>query len=1255
MKTIFLHRSSRGIALVVVLAFLVILLGLAVTFLTRTSLERSASASFAASSGTRQLADAAVNLAQAQIKSATNLGGNVAWASQPGMIRTFGSGSSGSYTAGASPLLNFKLYSATDMVTSSGNFTGDIPSAAWSSDKAIWTDLNAPVKTPDPSIPGASLPIYPILDPGALGKVEGFSLTAAPGATTDQPAPMPVRWLYVLQDGTVTAPTGGSGTDSSWTGAPAALIPSKDNSIVGRIAFWTDDETSKVNINTASEGGYWDTPRASPRSERILATSQPLQREWQRYPGHPATTSLLPVLEKLDPGLTRTQIYSLVPRIVGGGSMTDAADPINTVGTGTVYTPLTADTDRLFARTDELLFKPSHDLNTAGLTKSQIDQSRFFLTASSRAPEVNSFNLPRIACWPVYKLKPDGTPDSSRTTAFDRLIAFCSTINGSPYFFQRENPASPTNDISIARNSKLYSYLQKLTVDPAPGFGGDYSTKYGLDRNQILTEIFDYIRSTNLQDDIVATPFTAKGATSGTPPQTTPVAGSGWVVPTYQAGTDTMGFGRAITLSELAIGFICNAAADDPATPLPTDESAGSNTTTNPMIGGNGTVLPAGQRMIQALVVPEFYSVMQGWAALNPDMQVAISGLGSLKLNTLDLFPSDSVTLDYTTQVGDGVHSRGFGGGIWWRYFTKALNTGSGSGASLLVSNPIRLTPDAQGKMAFTGGPLTIEFKSKSTGQTYQTITVNLPGTTLPVPKIVDAGTAAGSISSATTKEQWWLFKQVGSSKPWSEERIVNASRAPGYSTAREQGAVFREKYDVVRSVVLRHGDYRAVAARKTISDPTNTLYIKHPRYDTDDFTACLLTHPNYSRYDLAANDGTALDTNRRYFANIVPSTGTLPDIPPNAVAGDRPEASGDFDSGLPGSQDGAYVNKPDEGNTYVLSTGTSKIPYFDNNDLQTAFGNTFFSPNRIMPSPGMFGSLPTGIKRNKPWETLLFRPQANHPNFSTTIPDHLLMDLFWMPVVEPYAISEPFSTAGKVNMNYQILPFTYIERSTAIRAVFHPERLAAIPDTIVNPFQGNASKEGTENHKTASDATILGTNTRLEIDVNTPASATKKDTEIETLNQFAQKFSAGSIFRSASEICDLQIVPTGGTVADMADTAGGFWSRNRLTGDNLRERIYTTLYPRLTTKSNVFTVHYRVQSLKQVSTGRTATTGWDAWDDAKDKTTGEFRGSTTIERFVSPNDKDIPDYPTDLGRITADPLSNYYKWRVVSTRQFAP
>ena len=91
-----------------------------------------------------------------------------------------------------------------------------------------------------------------------------------------------------------------------------------------------------------------------------------------------------------------------------------------------------------------------------------------------------------------------------------------------------------------------------------------------------------------------------------------------------------------------------------------------------------------------------------------------------------------------------------------------------------------------------------------------------------------------------------------------------------------------------------------------------------------------------------------------------------------------------------------------------------------------------------------MFASLPTGVKREIPWQTLLFRPPAwGHPDdFDVSYPgyedpkDHYLLDLFWMPVVEPYAISEPFSTAGKINLNYQILPFTNIKRATGIHSL---------------------------------------------------------------------------------------------------------------------------------------------------------------------------------------------------------------------------
>ncbi len=47
--------------------------------------------------------------------------------------------------------------------------------------------------------------------------------------------------------------------------------------------------------------------------------------------------------------------------------------------------------------------------------------------------------------------------------------------------------------------------------------------------------------------------------------------------------------------------------------------------------------------------------------------------------------------------------------------------------------------------------------------------------------------------------------------------------------------------------------------------------------------------------------------------------------------------------------------------------------------------------------------------------------------------------------MVEPYGISDPLATSGKVNLNYQILPFSYIHRSTAVRAVMADEKVAKI------------------------------------------------------------------------------------------------------------------------------------------------------------------------------------------------------------------
>ncbi|CAN5482055.1 hypothetical protein BH09VER1_BH09VER1_53840 [soil metagenome] len=1203
-----MNRSRSGFALVIVLAILVLLLALSVGFLTRAGMERITSKSYSVSSSARQLADNAVSLVQAQIRTASTQG---SWVSQPGMVRTF--------DAQGNLLQAFKLYSATDMISSgvgiSAGKSADEPPGTWGSDTALWTDLNAPVQTETGYV-------YPILDPNAT--VEGYAITSAPGATAVQQAPMPVRWLYVLQNGEITAPSGGSG--------PTATVPEEipGNPIVGRVAFWTDDETCKVNINTAGEGTYWDVPRARTNQEFDFARKPPWKNEFQRYPGHPAMTSLSPVFPKPSGETDQTwaeKIYQIVPRIVGGGSTEGTVIP--TVAT----VALQSDTDRLYANIEELVFTPNRG-NNAGLTQTQIERAKFFLTAHSQGPETNLFNLPRVACWPVFKDLAAG-----KVTAFDRLIAFGSSTGPStnllPYYFQREIASSPTNDISIPRNLQLYGYLQYLTNQDIPGFGGKFSAKYSDDRDQILTEIFDYIRSTNLYDE------TLSASNRFTPDVNTP--GHGFVAPTQYTppgGSTTMGFGRTYTLSEVGIGLICNATADDPATPAPADESYGSNNpATNKVLGGSA--LNIGEKYIQAIFVPEFFCPMAGNTAILPNMRIEVDGLNLLTITngatTASLFPevSNGASASYTNNPMSYYAGANFGGNPGWRYFggskvspargnLPADSVSAGLTIYPFIGTPVKISaPATGGTMTFNGGTITVRIYSSAVGgNLLQTIAVRFPSsTTFPIPNLVNKPVGTSPPTVVTQKENWWAFSRTGAITGY-RGRLDNIQRDPGYgifpdATGAQAGAFFLDNNtDVVRTVMPRHGDYRLVAAMPNVPA---TVFGKQNLINYDNQNVRMVSSlGNASQTELDQG----YDRGGKYISTVTYPTLFAPDIPSDALQ--TPESTGDFDDCLPTVLDGPYVNKPDEG-----SNPTTGSPYF--NTAYTAPGPVFFSPNRQMPSPGMFGSLPTGVKAAVPWRTLLFRHQVGH--FGASIPaDHLLLDLFWMPVVEPYAISDRFSTAGKINMNYQILPFTYIERSTGLRALLKSEKVAAVPNNVFVPTPNLYKYPGG----------FSASEFRLAIDA------------AETLSQFKAKFDLGNVFKSASEICDLDIVPTGQTVAGMST----FWNADpstghALTAENLRERIYTTLYPRLTTKSNTFTVHFRAQSLKKVPGSVSGT-----WTEGKDLVTAEYRGAAVIERFIDANNPSIPDYAahSQNGTIASDPtLDTFYKWRVISNRQFAP
>ena len=145
----------------------------------------------------------------------------------------------------------------------------------------------------DPRFPGVLIHVSSYVDDGAVigrgTKIWHFCHILAGtviGGGEEARLPMPVEWLYVLEDGTLGVLDEGNRFVANGGGGSRA---SEENRIVGRVAYWTDDEGCKVNVNTASEGIPWDTPRCVSRKDVAYGEKQPVRNEVQRWPGHPAS------------------------------------------------------------------------------------------------------------------------------------------------------------------------------------------------------------------------------------------------------------------------------------------------------------------------------------------------------------------------------------------------------------------------------------------------------------------------------------------------------------------------------------------------------------------------------------------------------------------------------------------------------------------------------------------------------------------------------------------------------------------------------------------------------------------------------------------------------------------------------------------------------------------------------------------------------------------------------------------------------
>ncbi|GEP42199.1 Verru_Chthon cassette protein A [Brevifollis gellanilyticus] len=601
---------------------------------------------------------------------------------------------------------------------------------------------------------------------------------------------------------------------------------------------------------------------------------------------------------------------------------------------------------------------------------------------------------------------------------------------------------------------------------------------------------------------------------------------------------------------------------------------------------------------------------------------------------------------------------------------------------------------------------------------------------------------------------------------------------------------------DVVRSLQPGHGDARMLYVKTKVLD---TDWSPHPLWDSE---TAFLAH-NFSNYNSGSEvgfdrsgsaslqiQGTPDPTKRALPAAINVSSGLTPDAP---YTGDNSNAVNpitgslspaylaqryfDFDDSDPGGRVGTFINKPDEGNFAVGSYKGSGWPqavewrasYFRASSFGAQFAagaRSFFTPNRMISSPVMMGSLPSRVfyqnktggdasnGGNGAWTNLLFRPHIQmtggalrHPGQATP-PDHYLLDMFWMPVVEPYAISEPLSTAGKVNMNYQMLPFTHIRRATALHAVMKGELFAALPNVDYSRARG--TRDGFGNFGSSAPRFRDETSARKLDGTTDPAAKWYRSIVVDRLNnpngsadaqwwvnkassrrvvgtlrQFEERFNFGAtdvsngpagvggtgtnaglpanfrsgLFRSASQICELHLIPSRilvsgnqgnvpvsegnyrGTVlgatndsnenvkdteldlySDREGAMKNFWNSHSATGDNTREAPYANLYAKLTTRSNTFRVHVRAQTLKKALRGEKPD-NIQKWVPGEDEVTGEYRGSFLLERYIDMTDLDPSKVSTKADFTVGNPLSDaehppldsYYRFRIIESKRFAP
>jgi uncharacterized protein (TIGR02600 family) len=951
--------------------------------------------------------------------------------------------------------------------------------------------------------------------------------------------------------------------------------------------------------------------------------------------------------------------------------------------------------DRLYASIDELCFNTNMTGNPLQrqanpVTAAQLETARFVLTAHSRAPETTLLGEPRVAIWPVADSTSAGAP---RITATDSAITNVATVgagttNARSYFFQRNDPLNPKDDFdpsvsspATASNLRLFSDLVDRGNLSLPGYGTTLSAKYpGAAWTQIVLEITDFIRGFNAVDPSPA-PFVPF---AGGNPSTH--IGYGFIDPlttTYGTGANQIalrGLGRCPTLSSLTLVFYVSGFGFDSASKMAQIDFEGMDDAQAAQIWQTN-LYPASPLwehvtsvLVRCFVVPCTFQPGCGYPEVSDNCTIQISGLNGIGVTTTTSNDFGFFSTPLTSHLLNDALSvppaeRAWGGNegpLAWR--AAALDakksdpfTYAFAGTTSLV---VPLLPPTVANSQFTytsatgliwpknkpsltiqGTPSLTVLIQDGNGKTLQTHNIALPkNTTIPVPTLVSEYPLQDGSTTPVMPSYYMTLKNRVLATQASRPFLIQ----PGDTSRSMEAATDLRVFAGLASVPptmfqmhpitvnvpggshahnLRFADGTAVCgASGTTSLVSSAIY------------AAATNSLTWTSWQNGATTNYSWPISPPCSCPTAPSGTSGVTMTPVGQTATQTALLGDWDTGPGFSPDGAQINLPDSGTTLAPAAA-----YFSLTGGQVGAA-TQRTPNALVPSPVVFGSLPAGIDprdsllsttnpsgtpASAPWRTLLFCPypaaDTAHPGFASP-PDHLVLDNFWMPVVEPYPISTCMATAGKINLNDQIAPFTYLHRNTALRALLDNLRIPAI-----SVSQASAYK---------SSGTAL-TSIWNPVDENA------------TIAQIENRFANNSVdaYLSESEICTVPLVPLGlmsqGTSVSDAQTAlDWFWNTDSvpnglLTGDNLRELPYAQLYGRLTTRSNSYTVHVRVQVLQKLPHDPNQ----NVWNEGVDLVQGDWRVSYEIERYLD---------PVATAPVAGQPLAPY-KFRIVSSRRFAP